>query len=771
MRIAVRSAFRLLILLAAVVCVAPRAYAGGPLEVCRPGTPYAWPNGGLNIPWNPDRGDLGPLSNAQAVQFVGMAFGQWDAVASASTTYLQGPALPEDVTVDNFFPYLFPAAPDGLSAIVFDDTGEIFDLLFGPDSGVLGFAGPEWLEPVSCHITEGVAFLNGPTFTSLPVALDIMVHEFGHYQNLAHTVVNGQILLGDTSGPTPNNTFPVGSIATLFNRIETMYPFYFGPEFGFSTPDKDDIAMLSTIYPAPTFFATTGTITGRILASNGMTPKSGFNVIARNIANPFGDAVSSISGDMTRDYSPDSALAGVYTLRGLTPGAQYAIFVDGLQDGGFSTPPGILPGPEEFYNGVKESGAATDVPSQFTPLLAVAALTVDDIDIIFNRFTPGAPLPMTDDGAVILALPFRFHMCGAAYEEIVVNANGTVTFGASNPDFSDSVPEFLAGPPQIAALWDDLNPAAGGTVTFEQSRSAFTVKFIGVPERGSGGTGVGANTFSITLKRLFSLIDVKYGDLSAQDGLAGVTCGGAFTSGFETPVDLSVRSRSLINLLFQPAVFEQFVAPTATAPGSPNDLSNLTLHYTPTTDYFDLFEPNGSLARARQVSLPFNTIPVFRFTELSTPEDVDYFRFKAKAGQVIVAEVLSSQIDTVLGLFHRATGTLLAADDDSGAGSLSRLMFRIPVDGEYAIAVSSFPDFEFTGGGEGGVGRYVLDIHEQPPSMTRLELPVMKDGPVAKIFAPVPVAVSQPRSHPVRWIEPVLLTERRDAIDRRSLLG
>ncbi len=105
-----------------------------------------------------------------------------------------------------------------------------------------------------------------------------------------------------------------------------------------------------------------------------MTPKTGFNVIARNVANPMGDAVSSISSDLTNDYSPDSPLAGVYTLRGLTPGAQYAIFVDGLQEGGFSTPPGILPGPEEFYNGVNESNnSSTDVPNQFTPVLAVAA--------------------------------------------------------------------------------------------------------------------------------------------------------------------------------------------------------------------------------------------------------------------------------------------------------------------------------------------------------------------------------------------------------------
>jgi hypothetical protein len=186
----------------------------------------------------------------------------------------------------------------------------------------------------------------------------------------------------------------------------------------------------------------------------------------------------------------------------------------------------------------------------------------------------------------------------------------------------------------------------------------------------------------------------------------------------------------------------------------------------PTTDYFDLFEPNGSLESARQVSLPFNTIPVHRFTELSTSDDVDYFRFKARAGQVIVAEILSSQIDTVLGLYHRASGTLLAADDDSGAGSLSRIRFTIPVDGEYAVAAPSFPDFEFDGGGERGIGRYVLDVHVEPPAATtKLELPAGPPGGAARIGG-IQDAGSPSSAPPSERTEVLALDSRRESLGR-----
>jgi hypothetical protein len=712
-----RRIMRLAIALAALLTLGvSSAFAGGPIDACKPGVPFRWPNAGTNIPWNPDQGPLGPLTNAQATSLVGLAFNRWQS-PSTSVSFARGMQLSVDVDITNFLPFFIPTAPDGLSAIVFDDTGEIFDLIFGPGSGVLGFAGPEWVNTDTCEVLEGVSFLNGAAFGVLQEALDVMVHEFGHYQGLGHTIVNGQILLGDTSGPTPFNTFPVPS---LINRIETMYPFYFGPLAGMSTPDKDDVAAIATLYPSPTFFATTGTITGRILAANGRTPKPGFNVIARNIANPFDDAVSGISGAFTPDLSPHSPRAADYVINGLTPGATYAVFVDAILDGVFSVPAGILPGPEEFHSGKLESRRRRDDdPNRFEPVRAQAGRVADHVDIIFNGFEEGEPLPVLDESSIELSLPFTFSMCGSRYDEVFVNSNGTLSFGRPlRPffDFFDNVPGFLAGPPQIAGLWDDLNPEAGGRIFFTEDHGDITVHFEAVPEFGGSTGGTGANTFSITLKRFFDQITIKYGSLTALDGLAGVSCGGAITSGFETPVDLSELADDFrINLLFQPAVFERFTPPTLTSPGSPNDLDNLTLRFTPTTDYSDAWaEPNNSLATARRIALPFSSIPIRRFTEMGREGDVDFYKFDARAGDVIVAEILSGQLDTVLGLYNRATGELLAFDDDSGPGLLSRIQFTIPADGEYALAVSTYPDVEFEGIGT-GTGRYVLNVRKEAP--------------------------------------------------------
>jgi hypothetical protein len=236
----------------------------------------------------------------------------------------------------------------------------------------------------------------------------------------------------------------------------------------------------------------------------------------------------------------------------------------------------VLPGPEEFYNGASEGNNSTiDPPDQYVPLRATAGQTLGGTNIVFNRFRPLERLPLLDDSAFELALPFNFFMCGQWYDEVIVNANGTISFGVPNPGFAESEFGFLAGPPQIAGAWDDLNPfPATASVFFTESPWEFAVTFQNVPERLGAFTGVpnSSNTFTIRLKRLLSQIEIEYGALSMADGLAGVTCGGAITSGFEAPTDLSEKADDFrISLLFKPAVYERFFAPTPTSPGSPND--------------------------------------------------------------------------------------------------------------------------------------------------------------------------------------------------------
>jgi len=693
-----------------LLCV-PLAHAGGPIALCSNGQPYRWADGGANIPFNPDLGPLGPLTNAQAVAAVQAAFDVWGAVDTATVSYTNAGPLAVDVDITNFLAYYDAPAPDGLSAIVFDDTGEIFDLLFGPGSGVLGFAGPEWGTPATCTIDEGLSFLNGPSFDDLTAAMDVMVHEFGHYTNLAHTVVNGQIYLGsaggDDTGPSPLSPYPAPSDPFAADVIETMYPFYYGPGIGTQTLHRDDIASVSALYPTPSFPTATGTITGTIFASNGTTRLSGVNVIARNEANPFQDAVSAISGDYTEDFSQANPLAGTYTLFGLTPGASYRVYVDQILAGGFSTPPASLPGPEEYASGSAESNNQTtvDPPADF----ALFTPGATGVNVIFNAPRQGEPLPVGDDGSYQLPLPFTFALCGQPFNSVFVNANGNLTFGAASSDLTETAAELLNGVPRIAALWDDLTPFAAsgapqGVVTFAQTDSGFTVIYRNVPEF----PNVGSNTFSIRLFRdkpsdaEATRIDVSYEGMTAVDGIAGVSCGNLTTAGNEPSRDLSAFHPEIINFIKSAAIYEVFT------PSNPNDLSDKVVKYDVRVNYTDYAEPNNTWSAARYIDLPFNSGNNKQYTEIEPAgNDVDFYRFNGRAGDAFVAEITTSALDTVMVLLD-ASGNVIAQDDDGGAGLLSRIATFLPAKGTYYLGVSTYPDTDFTGNGV-GTGRYVLD--------------------------------------------------------------
>ena len=268
---------------------------------------------------------------------------------------------------------------------------------------MLGISSPEFAEGET--IVESWAVFTAaavPAGDNGTKAAGVMTHEFGHGINLAHTQANGHITFFgspwywiqwapkqcgapyDTSPIEDWDAYTAWMDSTMIPATETMYPFI-DPEYtgaAMSTVDRpDDIAALSDLYPAAGWPASFGTVTGRILLKDGRSQLTGVNVVARNVADPLGDVITVLSGDMTQGLlGPD----GRFTIHGLKPGASYIVYVEGIMAGGFSTPPAALPSFQEYWNGAGESGdAAADDPCAWSTLNAGAG-SVTDADIVFN---------------------------------------------------------------------------------------------------------------------------------------------------------------------------------------------------------------------------------------------------------------------------------------------------------------------------------------------------------------------------------------------------
>ena len=348
---------------------------------------------------------------------------------------------------------------------------------------MLGFAGPEWGDPATCTITEGVAFLNGPSFGDAVEALDVLVHEFGHYQNLAHTVVNGQIVLGDHTGPSPFDTitFPIPPLVRRSRRCTRFTSARSPAHLRRTRTTSRDSRHCIPRHRLPPEGADGGSYhrlerhdqvdrgqrhraqhrairsTTRCRRSRATTRSlTAVVAVCRRLHDSRADTRCEIRRATWTRYWPE-----VSALRLPTP----------------------LPGPEEFYNAPNETNDRdTDNPAVFTPVLVIGGLTMNGINIIFNTFRPGEALPVGDDGSVELALPFRFDVCGQSFESVFVNANGSLTFGAPSRTSANRDSSSSTVPPRAAGIWRDLNPSAAGAVTFAQTDQTFTVSWSNVPE-------------------------------------------------------------------------------------------------------------------------------------------------------------------------------------------------------------------------------------------------------------------------------------------------
>jgi len=142
--------------------------------------------------------------------------------------------------------------------------------------------------------------------------------------------------------------------------------------------------------------------------------------------------------------------------------------------------------------------------------------------------TGGTTLSMSDDSNLQVNVTGgnQVSIYGTAYSSYFVGSNGYVTFGQGSSDFSETLEEhFLLR--RVAALYDDLNPAAGGTVSHRQLADRVAVTWQNVTEYNEG------NVNNMQIELFFDgTITITQLSMDASDGIVGLSNGAGLPADF-----------------------------------------------------------------------------------------------------------------------------------------------------------------------------------------------------------------------------------------------
>lgn len=368
-----------------------KAQAIGPRDVASDGSPVKWANGAVYVDVEQDV--LVGSKNVSAL--IDDALSQWDDLSEADLTITRR-EISADIDGTNVCEYLY-AAPtcttaeqnNGINPLIIDEDGSIMCQFFCDVSGsraryiYLGFA-----SIALSNATTGVAIKGGAVFNAACLEGELqsgcsaagitgfsdddftsfMVHEMGHFLGLDHSQVNKTEAENDDD--------------TDNNLINTMFPtFILGNGSYFKIPHTDDKAAIAQLYPSTTFTSSTWTLTGNLYNTDGSTQIQCGNIVARNVSNPRGDAISALSGDFASAGSAD----GTFQIVGLTAGASYTLDVESIGSS-YRGASGYTPC--RGSNGEAAPPSATLLPA-FTSSLSFTAAAGERLNVACTRTSTG----------------------------------------------------------------------------------------------------------------------------------------------------------------------------------------------------------------------------------------------------------------------------------------------------------------------------------------------------------------------------------------------
>lgn len=160
--------------------------------------------------------------------------------------------------------------------------------------------------------------------------------------------------------------------------------------------------------------------------------------------------------------------------------------------------------------------------------------------------TGGAALSLGDDGFMQVNVTGgnTVKLYGVAYSSVFVNSNGYITFGQPDSSFTETLPNHFKLP-RISALFNDLDPSAGGSVIARQLGDRMTMTWLQVPEF----FGALPNTFQVEMF-FDGTIRLSWLTLSASEGVVGLSQGLGLPPGFvqsDLSANTSCSERSVVS--------------------------------------------------------------------------------------------------------------------------------------------------------------------------------------------------------------------------------
>ena len=254
--------------------------------------------------------------------------------------------------------------------------------------------------------------------------------------------------------------------------------------------------------------------------------------------------------------------------------------IDFSELGAPPSPPPVSEFPVEEFTSNGDDFDLANTSITFDPVAGGTAykVKVQDISQLPTDPSGGTNLALGDDDSVFVKLisPPLVSLYGNSFPGFYVGSNGYITFTEGDQDYSESLEDHF-DTFRISGLFRDLNPTAGGQVTWKTMADHVAVTWLNVPLYG----GNNPNTFQIELF-IDGRIRLSWLEMAARIGIVGLSDGGGVPPNFqETDLsELSVTPSPPPSPPVTDFLTEQFV----TSIGDPFDLEHTSVMFTPTAD-------------------------------------------------------------------------------------------------------------------------------------------------------------------------------------------